>query len=1031
MLGDGVPVLAKADLRIVNLECVVATRGEAGRAKGEGGPYYYRARPEMLAVLREAGVDIVATANNHSGDYGPEALMQQAALLDAAGIGHAGSGPTAEAAFAPVLRRAGDLEVALFSIDATQPRYAAGPSTPGHAWLPLASPAAWTAALAPRIAAARERAHVVLVAVHWGRSGLAAPEADEIAVGHALIDAGTDAVLGASAHVLQGVEIHRGRPIIHDAGDLLFDAVRRDDDGGGEGGVFSLELCAHGVRRVVFTPVAVGFGRTVQRQGADAVAAADRFAAKCQALGTAFVATPSGACFVDLAPPPRGQPPRPASPRSRIDCPAIPPLARPRGDWLVPEVPADARLAVPLRLGPLWLLGARTAARELTSRRMLFVETFWQLAEPTGEDWRLDVRAVPVGPATMPAWGIGMDHDPCDWMWPTSRWRPGLIHRDFHGLRPPPAGQLHAAELRIEVGLVSATARLARKALDLRVRLRMGAAAAPPPAASASQSSSLPDPPPRYRTISRDALPPDLPEAPGQTWNAAQLAAVTGGTWRVAPPPGWFVRSVVRGPKHLDMLPAPTLFVASDYETLARHERYVPPASNHNWDRHARIAGLQPRLAGAIVSGPVAGLAPDFPLLQVDDPIRALIELGAAARERLRGRVVAITGSAGKTSVCRMLDHAFSHDHRVVSTIDNYNSRVGLLAMLANVPARTDLVVLETAISAINAPGFRNIRLVRPDVAIITNIAPAHLGVGQRVEDIARRKANLFEGMAPGGRAILCVDSDFFDELAARARARGLEVLSYGGAASADIRLEGHDAASGRVRARLRGPGGGETLDYTLGAPGRHMAVNSLACLAVARALGLDAGRAAARLASFAAVEGRGQVLQRSHEGRAFRIIDESYNANPLSMAAALAMLADGAFGAGRRLLVLGDMLELGEAQGRYHEALVAPIVQCAPTQVFLLGPCMTQLRAPLAAALPAAGVHAHASTDAIERALGDGLAPGDVVLFKASHGMGLWKIVERLGVPPHRPLPQPARPLSSLPPAAVIRRSGAARPAP
>ncbi len=472
---SGVPVLARADLAIVNLECVVATAGRQGVAKGESAPYYYRARPEMLTVLAAAGIDVVTTANNHSGDYGPDALAEQAMLLDAAGIGHAGSGPTTDAAFAPVLRRAGDVRVAIFSIDATQPHFAAGPERFGHAHLPLTSPGTWTACLAPRIERARHEADVVLVALHWGPNGEAAPGADEIAVGHAVIDAGADAILGASAHLLQGVEIYRERPIVHDAGDLLFDAITRDDD---EAGVFSLSLDMTGVRRVVFTPIQVGFGRTVQREGAQAQAAARRFVDKSAALGAQFQRRDSGQCVIDLHPPHRA--PARGGARAAIPAKAAYDLAAMRAavvtrpEWEVRDTPADAQLAVPVQIGPLRLLGVRAGPTELTRRRMLFIETFWELAGSTPHDWRLDVRATPIQPATMPAWGRYMDHDPCDWMWPTSRWTAGTIYRDLHGLRPPSASALHDAVLQLEIGLVRSGQRLQHVALPLRIRLALG-----------------------------------------------------------------------------------------------------------------------------------------------------------------------------------------------------------------------------------------------------------------------------------------------------------------------------------------------------------------------------------------------------------------------------------------------------------------------------------------------------------------------------------------------------------------------------
>ncbi|MET3497602.1 CapA family protein [Variovorax boronicumulans] len=1014
----GVTVLAEADLRIVNLECVVSTLGTQGVQKDEATPYYYRARPEMLRVLAEAGIQVVTTANNHSGDYGVDALLEQARLLDAAGIGHAGTGATREAALRPVLRRVGALNVAVFSIDATQPRFAAGDAVGGSAYLPLSAPAAWLECLAPRIAAVRAKAHVVLVAVHWGKNQEPAPGGEEIAVGHALIEAGADAVLGASAHMLQGVEVHRGRPIVHDAGDLLFDAIRRDDD---EGGVFSLQLGEDGVRRVMFTPIGTGFGQTVQLQGERAVASARRFLQKSAELGSAFTMAPSGQCVLELQPPHRvrTQEALPAAPEASVRADAIRPVTVARDEWCAATVPDDARLASPVAFGPLRLLGVRATPQALEGRQLLFVESYWQADAPVDADWRLDIRAVPVAPATMPSWGAGMDHDPCDWMWPTSRWQPGTIYRDRYGLRPPAGKTLHDAQLQLVVGLVGRGGRHGRVPVGAPIAFALRKGRATP------QPVETFPPPPQYRATPPHELPPDLPsasEVPGQTWNAAQVAAATGGTWLVAPPPGWFVRSVPRSETFLDMLPGPSLFVVSGEPVRAMHERYAVSPERLKWDWSKHLVRFQPRLAGAVVSEPVEGLAPDFPVLQVADPIHALIELGATARQRLRGRVVAITGSAGKTSVCRMLAHAFGASHRVFATLDNYNSRVGMLAMLANVSADTDLVVLETAVSGINAPEFQNIKLVQPDLAIVTNIAPSHLAEGQTVLDIARRKANIFEGMRPGGIALLCADTDHFDYLVRRARARRLTVLTYGTAPSADIRLEAHDPATGRVTASH----GGRSFSYLLGAKGRHMAVNSLACFAVAHALALDEAKVPAQLASFEAVAGRGQLLALSLGGRRVRLIDETYNANPLSMVSALAMVADEPCADGRKVLVLGDMLELGDDAARYHAELVAPIVQCAPARVLLRGPHMRALRERLAAALPPGSVVQAPETLAeLGRVLREAIADGDLVLLKGSNGMQLWQIVQDLVKQ------QDASSSSPPPPPALVIRRVAPRPLP
>lgn len=665
---------------------------------------------------------------------------------------------------------------------------------------------------------------------------------------------------------------------------------------------------------------------------------------------------------------------------------------QPLVDAVLDAVPRDVRFTHPLTLGPLRLLGARVRPREMTGPGPLTVETWWQADSPVDTDWRLDIGTRPATCVTAPAWGLSTGHAPCQGRHPVSRWTPGKVYRDVHVLRPPLATRLYDVDMQMEAGLIGPDGRRVE-----RLRMpRFFDFVVQEGKASPAPMWRYP-PVPRYRVVAPASLPPDPPGEPRQTWNAAQIEAVTGGRWHVAPPPGWFIRSLTRGEGHTPLVPSPTMFVASDYWTLATHERFGDNEGERNWDWSESVARMQPTLAGAVLRKPVPGLAPDFPVLLVDDPIQALVELGIAARERLQGKVIGITGSAGKTSVCHMLDHAFAPTHTRFATIDNYNSRVGMLSMLANAPAQTDLVILEVAVSAINAVDYQNIKRVRPDLAVLTNITASHLGEGETVMDVARRKANIFEGMQPGAWAVICTDTDHFDYLVERARARELRVLTYGSAASADFRLDAHDPATGHVRAS-RPHSDGQRFEYTLGAKGRHMAVNSLVCFAVAHALSLDSGRVPEQLASFAAVKGRGQELSFTLDHRRFRVIDESYNANPLSMTAALASLADRPEEQGRKLLVLGDMKELGDDTQRHHDALVEPIVQCHPARVFLLGECMARLHDRLAAALPqGATVQAFDTLEALERALLEQVATDDTVLFKSSNGTGLWQIVRTM----------------------------------
>jgi poly-gamma-glutamate capsule biosynthesis protein CapA/YwtB (metallophosphatase superfamily) len=438
----GVPTLAEAELAIVNLESVVASGGEPAE-KGEGGPYYFRGRPEMLAVLWGAGIDVVGTANNHSGDYGDDALLEQARLLDDMNLAHAGSGPDLEAACAPVYRHADELLVAFFSVDATMSHFSATAAEPGTCYLSSDDAATWHAHFQPRIEAARKIADVVLVGVHAGPNYESRPGMDEVAISRALIDAGADAVLGSSAHVLQGIEIYQGRPILYDAGNLLFDS--RGDPVGSA--VFSLILAPSGVRQVWASPIEVGYGATwaVERERAQEILAGLR--EHSAEMGTTLRIQGHEGVIHLGSPVARHSPPEPALPDPSLLAPPEP-LRNPPLDCTVTVVPPEASIN-PLSIGPLTLIGVTVTPSTITERRMLWVDTYWTTPAPiVGDPW-IHLEGRPVDRDAMASWQG--DHEPCDWMWPTSRWEPGVIYHDRYGVRPP--DELATTELEIIVGL--------------------------------------------------------------------------------------------------------------------------------------------------------------------------------------------------------------------------------------------------------------------------------------------------------------------------------------------------------------------------------------------------------------------------------------------------------------------------------------------------------------------------------------------------------------------------------------------------
>ena len=458
-----ISALRRADLGVVNLESVVASSGWPAE-KGEDGPYYFRGRPETLAVLAAAGVDVVATANNHSGDYGPGALLEQADLLDRMRMGHAGAGADLDQACAPVIRPAGDLRVAVFSVDATMAHFAARVGRPGTCYLPPEDPARWTAAMGPRIRSAREVADVVLVAVHAGDNYAEVPGDDEVGLSRGLVDAGADAVLGSSAHVLQGIEVYRQRPIIYDAGNLLFDF---HDEATAASATFSLVLALEGVRQVRVDPVVSEYGASRPARGHEAPAILDRLRSDSAALGTTLLVQ-GGTGYLDLpALPDRSAPRGATATRTAVALrPAPKPLRVPPAGCMSPDVPRAAQVT-PRSLGPLTLVGAAVEPQRLAGRATVWVDTWWRAESRPKRDLWIGLTGAPAPEGAMVPWRG--DHEPCDWMWPTTRWRPGVTYHDRYGLRPPDA--VSSAQLELQVGLLRGDRQLGNTSLTQRVEV--------------------------------------------------------------------------------------------------------------------------------------------------------------------------------------------------------------------------------------------------------------------------------------------------------------------------------------------------------------------------------------------------------------------------------------------------------------------------------------------------------------------------------------------------------------------------------
>ncbi|WEX76350.1 UDP-N-acetylmuramoylalanyl-D-glutamyl-2,6-diaminopimelate--D-alanyl-D-alanine ligase [Sinorhizobium numidicum] len=381
------------------------------------------------------------------------------------------------------------------------------------------------------------------------------------------------------------------------------------------------------------------------------------------------------------------------------------------------------------------------------------------------------------------------------------------------------------------------------------------------------------------------------------------------------------------------------------------------------------------------------------PMIVVDDVLEALIRLGCAARDRSAAKVIAVTGSVGKTTTKEMLRHVLSPLGRVHASVASFNNHWGVPLTLARMPEATDYGIFEIGMN--HPDEIRPLtKMVRPHVAVVTSIAAAHLGNFASLDEIATAKAEIFEGVVNGGHAIINHDSPQYALLERAAAAAGVShVHSFGANPKSEFRLV--EFAGGADRSVLWAGIGGRTLEVAIGAPGRHIAENALAVIAAAKLAGADLDLVLASLATMQPEKGRG-LRHRLKVGTAYlTLIDESYNANPASMRAAISLLRDAEPPAGgRRVAILGDMLEMGEHAADVHAALAEPIVEAGIADVWLAGPEMAHLRDALP---PEVSVVYRESIDDLSAYALGAVVPGDVVMVKSSKGTGCVRIVQAL----------------------------------
>jgi UDP-N-acetylmuramoyl-tripeptide--D-alanyl-D-alanine ligase len=392
-----------------------------------------------------------------------------------------------------------------------------------------------------------------------------------------------------------------------------------------------------------------------------------------------------------------------------------------------------------------------------------------------------------------------------------------------------------------------------------------------------------------------------------------------------------------------------------------------------------------------------AKFAPDAPLLVVDDVLDGLGDLARAARARLEGQVIAVTGSVGKTSTKEALRHVLSAQGPTHASVASFNNHWGVPLSLARCPADMRFAIAEIGM---NHAGEIEplVKMVRPHIAIITAIEPVHLEFFSGIEAIADAKAEIFTGVEPGGAVVLNRDNAQFARLTQRAQERGIaRIVSFGSDAKNDTKADARlldlslHATCSAVHANILG----SDVTYKLGMPGRHMAMNSLAVLAAASLAGADLALAALSLSSLVPAAGRGVRRALDLRNGEATLIDESYNANPASMSAALNVLGQAEVGArGRRIAILGDMLELGPAGPNLHRALAGAVEANKIDLVYCCGALMHNLWDALSPGKR--GGYAESSAG-LEAEVVAAIRAGDAIMIKGSLGSKMKTIVNAL----------------------------------
>lgn len=431
--------------------------------------------------------------------------------------------------------------------------------------------------------------------------------------------------------------------------------------------------------------------------------------------------------------------------------------------------------------------------------------------------------------------------------------------------------------------------------------------------------------------------------------------------------------------------------VSIDSRTLHKGDLFVPIAGDH-MDGHTFIHQAEEAGASACLTHQEPHVT-KLPFVKVQDTLKALEKLGVAARDRTSAKVIAVTGSVGKTSTKEALFMAFSALGRTSASQGGLNNHWGLPLSLARIPEDNDFAVLEMGMN--HPDELRPLtKMARPHVAIITTVADVHRAFFKSTEEIALAKAEIFDGVEPGGTLIINRDTPTYPTLLSEAKKNDQHhVLTFGAHIDSDVRMMSimMNQKSCTVHAEIKG----QSIEYSLNTTAQHLAFNSLSVLGAVHALGGDLQKAAQALSQFTPLSGRGNQTTIRLNGGSFLLIDESYNASPIAVKAALSVLGSTPkHEHGRRIFVFGDMGELGEDAQRIHVEL-APLIENEKVDLFF---SCGQISEALFKAIPETkrGQHTTSSED-LARIITSQISVGDIVMVKGSRSMKMERVVKAL----------------------------------